>query len=217
LDRRGRGGYREHWPLGTEARLMLDILAFTMLRVSDASRFGPPHLKKMVKQMAFQIATEKSQGRTTVTVPIHPDLAESVRAARAAEVIGEEVFSGKLHRGRVVPMGKKGWANKFKKYAVLAGINEPKKSCHGVRKTRAEAAAYAECTEAQMMAMFGWTDPKMPAHYIAKANREKLGLSGMDKLVSFDREQNENIDDFSPVRAVNASVTPISSFAKKAS
>ncbi len=31
------------------------------------------------------------------------------------------------------------------------------------------------------MAVFGWTDPKMPAHYIAKANREKLGISGMDK------------------------------------
>jgi hypothetical protein len=42
-----------------------------------------------------------------------------------------------------------------------------------VRKARAEVAAYAECTESQMMAMFGWTDPKMPAHYIAKANREK--------------------------------------------
>jgi hypothetical protein len=26
----------------------------------------------MIKQMAFQIATEKSQGRTIVTVPIHP-------------------------------------------------------------------------------------------------------------------------------------------------
>jgi hypothetical protein len=37
-----------------------------------------------------------------------------------------------------------------------------------------------------MMAMFGWTDPKMPAHYIAQANREKLGLSGMDKVVAFD-------------------------------
>jgi hypothetical protein len=23
--------------------------------------------------------------------------------------------------------------------------------------------------------MFGWTDPKMPARYIAQANREKLG------------------------------------------
>ena len=40
-----------------------------------------------------------------------------------------------------------------------------------------------------MMAMFGWTDPKMPAHYIAKANREKLGMTGMDKIVAFDQSQ----------------------------
>lgn len=33
------------------------------------------------------------------------------------------------------------------------------------------------------MAMFGWNDPKMPAHYIAEANREKLGMTGMDKIV----------------------------------
>jgi hypothetical protein len=44
-----------------------------------------------------------------------------------------------------------------------------------VRKARAEVAAYASCTESQMMTMFGWTDPKMPAQYIAQANREKLG------------------------------------------
>ena len=112
-------------------------------------------------------------------------------------------------------MTKKSWANKFKKYAVLAGINEPKKSCRGVRETRAEAAANADCTEAQMMAMFGWTDPKMPAHYIANAKRDKLGLTGMEKLVSFDSSQNENIDDFMPLPAVNATVTPISNFRKK--
>jgi len=151
------------------------------VNVGDASRLGPPHLKKIIKEMAFQIATEKSQGRTTVTVPIHPELAESLRAARAAGIIGAGVFTGKRVRGRILPMNKKAWAAKLKKYAVLAGVNEPKKSCHGVRKTRAEAPAYAECTEAQMMAMFGWTDPKMPAHYIAQANREKLGISGMER------------------------------------
>lgn len=86
-------------------------------------------------------------------------------------------------------MKKKAWAAKFKKYAILAGVNEPKKSCHGVRKARAEVAAYADCTESQMMAMFGWTDPKMPAHDIAKANREKLGISGMEKIVAFDESQ----------------------------
>jgi hypothetical protein len=58
-----------------------------------------------------------------------------------------------------------------------------------VRKARAEVAAYADCTESQMMAMFGWTDPKMPAHYIAQANREKLGFSGMDKVVAFDHSE----------------------------
>ena len=122
--------------------------------------------------MAVQIATEKSRGNTTVTVPVHPEFAESLRAARAAGLIGAEVFTGKKLRGRALPMNKKAWAMKFKKYAVLAGVNEPKKSCHGVRKARAEVAAYADCTESQMMAMFGWTDPKMPAHYIAQANRE---------------------------------------------
>ena len=40
-----------------------------------------------------------------------------------------------------------------------------------------------------MMAMLGWTDPKMPAHYIAKANREKLGMSRMDKIAAFDQSQ----------------------------
>jgi hypothetical protein len=54
-------------------------------------------------------------------------------------------------------------------------------------KARAEVAAYADCTESQMMAMFGWTDPKMPAHYIAQANRQRLGVTGMDKVVAFDR------------------------------
>src|ERR1700733_4118139 len=58
---------------------------------------------------------------------------------------------------------------------------------------RAEVAAYADGTESQMMAMFGWTDPKMPAHYIAQANREKLGISGMGKIVAFD--QSQSLDD----------------------
>jgi hypothetical protein len=100
----------------------------------------------------------------------------------------------------------KAWAMKFKKYAVLAGVNEPKKSCRGVRKARAEVAAYADCTESQMMAMFGWIDPKMPAHYIARANREKLGISGMGKIIAFD--QGQSLDGFMPLPDGNSARTP---------
>jgi integrase len=213
--------FRAKWPLGTEARLMFDILHYTFLRLGDAHRFGPPHLRQIVRKMAVQIATEKSRGNITVTVPVHPNFAESLRAARMAGIIGAEVLTGKMVKGRVVLMNKKAWAAKFKKYAVLAGINERKKSCHGVRKARAEAAAYADCTESQMMAMFGWTDPKMPAHYIAQANREKLGISGMDKIVAFD--QSPSLDEFMPLpdannartSGANKVVTLRSNFGKK--
>lgn len=81
----------------------------------------------------------------------------------------------------------------FKKFARLARVNGPKKNCHGVRKARAEVAAYSECTEAQMMAMFGWREHKMPALYIANASRDKLAISGMEKLEAYD--QMENIAD----------------------
>ena len=63
--------YRAKWPLGTEARLMFDILHYTFLRLGDAHRFGSPHLRQIVRKMAVQIATEKSRGNT---VPVHPSL-----------------------------------------------------------------------------------------------------------------------------------------------
>jgi hypothetical protein len=59
-----------------------------------------------------------------------------------------------------------------------------------VRKARAEDTAYAGATESQMMSMFGWQDEKMPAVYIASANRERLGFDGMDRLIAFDQTRN---------------------------
>jgi integrase len=197
--------YRAKWPLGTEARLMFDILHYTFLRLGDAHRFGPPHCVRSCVRWPYRSPPKKAEENTTVTVPLHPWFAESLGAARAAGIIGADVFTGKVVKGRVLAMNKKAWAAKFKKYAVLAGVNEPKKSCHGVRKARAEVAAYADCTESQMMAMFGWTDPKMPAHYIAQANREKLGMSGMDKIIAFD--QSNSLDDFTPLPRENSGGT----------
>jgi hypothetical protein len=43
---------RAKWPLGTEARLMFDILHYTFLRLGDAYRFGPLHLRQIVRKMA---------------------------------------------------------------------------------------------------------------------------------------------------------------------
>ena len=85
-------------------------------------------------------------------------------------------------------------------------MNEPKKSGHGVRKARAEVAAYADCTESQMMPMVGCTDPKMPAHYTAQANRESLGISGIEKIVTFD--QSRSLEDWLAAPRANGTRTP---------
>jgi hypothetical protein len=197
--------YRAKLPLGTEARLMFDVLHYTLLRLGDACRFAPPHLRQSCERWRCRSRPR----RAAATLPSRCRYIRSMRKAcgrRARRgIIGAEVFTGKMVKGRVLPMKKKAWAAKFKKYAVLAGVNEPKKSCHGVRKARAEVAACADCTESQMMAMFGWTDPKMPAHYIAQANREKLRMSGLDKIVAFDHSQ--NMDDALPLPDANKVAT----------
>jgi hypothetical protein len=69
--------------------------------------------------------------------------------------------------------------------AGIIGVDEPKKSCQGCRKARAGVAAYADCTK--WWRCCDWTDPVMRAHYIAQVNREKLGFSGMEKIVAFDQ------------------------------
>jgi hypothetical protein len=51
------------------------------------------------------------------------------------------------------------------------------------------------------------TDQKMPAHYIAKANREKLGFTGMDKITAFDTSQ--SLDDFAPAPEANSTGTSV--------
>ena len=46
---------------------------------------------------------------------------------------------------------------------------------------------------------------QLPAHYIAQANREKLGMSGMDKIVVFD--QSHSLDDFMALSFANRAGT----------
>lgn len=197
--------YRAKWPLGTESRLMFDILHDTFLRLVMRTGLVPLTCVQIERKTAVQIATEKSRGDTTVTVPVHPEFAESLRAARRGRHHRRRGLHRQAIEGPCSADEQESMAMKFKKYAVLAGVNEPRKSCHGVREARADFAAYADCTESQMMAMFGRTDPKMPAHYIARASREKLGISGMGKIVAFD--QSQSLGDFISAPGANSTGT----------
>jgi hypothetical protein len=135
---------------------------------------------------------ERREVERVATVPVHSQFAESLRAARAAGIIGAEVFTGKVVRGRILPMKKKALAAKFKKYAVLVGINDAEEElpwrAQGARRGCSLRRLHREPDDGD-----SWTDLKMPAHYIAKANREKLGMSGMDKTDGVRSETNHSM------------------------
>ena len=75
------------------------------LKSGKASRFGPP--RQIVRKIAVQIATEKSWGNTTVTCRCIQNLRKTC-GRQGREHVGAKVFTGKIVRGRVLPM-KKAW------------------------------------------------------------------------------------------------------------
>jgi integrase len=77
------------------------------------------------------------------------------------------------------PLTKESFGNLFKDACKAAGVPG---SAHGVRKLAATRMANNGATEAQLMAVFGWTDPKMAAHYTRTANRRRLAADSIETL-----------------------------------
>ena len=133
-------------------------------------RLGRQHVRNGVAT----IKTEKSGFTVEVSLPILPVLAETL----AAGPCGDLTFIAGAN-GR--PLTKESFGNEFKAACKAAGVPG---SAHGVRKIAATRAADNGATEAQLMAIFGWTDPKMAAHYTRTANRRRLAADAMDKLAT---------------------------------
>ena len=160
--------YEARWGEGTKERVWLHVLLYTGLRRGDAVRLGQQHIHEGVAT----IRTEKSGYKTTVTLRILPVLQKTLDAGP----IGETTFiCGKTRQ----PLTKESFGNLFRKACNKAGV---KKSAHGVRKTSATRAANAGATEAQLKALFGWTDDEMPSLYTKNADRVRLATEAIKKL-----------------------------------
>ena len=162
--------YEARWPIGTRQRVWLDVLAYTGLRRGDAVRLGRQHVRDGVAT----IKTEKSKFTLEVSLPILPVLAQTL----AASPCGDLAF---ICGERGEPLTKESFGNMFRDACKAAGVRG---SAHGVRKIAATRAANAGATETELMAIFGWTDSKMAAHYTRTANRKRLATQAMTKLAT---------------------------------
>ena len=162
--------YERRWPIGTRQRVWLDVIAYTGLRRGDAVRLGRQHVRNGVATLQ----TEKGGFTVTVTLPILPILAATLKAGPCGDLTYIVGASGR-------PLAKESFGNEFRKACRAAGVPG---SAHGVRKIAATRAAENGATVAELEAIFGWHGGAMAAHYTREANRVRLAKEAMHKLAN---------------------------------
>lgn len=170
--------FEQRWPIGTKQRLALALLMFVGTRRSDAVKLGPQH----VRNSWFKFKPRKTKNSTGVIIelPVLEELADVL----AASPLGDPAF---LVTEKGKPFTANGFGNWFREACDEADL--PQCSSHGLRKAGATRAAERGATTKQLMAIFGWSDPKQAEKYIKKADQKRLAKHAVTLLA---RDESEN-------------------------
>lgn len=156
-------------PIGTKARLALDLMLWTGQRGGDARLMGPQH----VANKRLLVTQEKTSA--TVSLPILGPLAQSILATPS----GGLVF---LLNGHGKPFSRKGFGNKVRQWCDEAGL--PKCSAHGLRKAAARRFADAGCSNQQIKSWTGHKTDSEVARYTAAADQLALSDAAAELLMA---------------------------------
>jgi integrase len=171
--------YEARHPVGSKARLALDLMLWTGQRGGDARLMGPQH----VKSKRLHITQEKTGA--TVSLPILPALAASIVAAQPGGLVFLRSEHGK-------PYSSKGFGNKMRQWCDEAGL--PQCSAHGLRKAAARRFAEAGCSNQQIKAWTGHTTDSEVARYTAAADQQAMSDAAGEMLMANLRHRLANAD-----------------------
>jgi integrase len=167
------GRFEAYHPIGTKARLALDLFLYTGVRISDVVRLGP-QMERHDGEGAKLVFSEQKGRRVKVKIhelPILAPLRASIEAHRAEQGPRQHLVYLVTAFGQ--PYTVKGFGNWFARQCRIAGLDKGL-SAHGIRKCGAVRCVDAGATEHQLMALFGWETSKQAALYTRKANRHRL-------------------------------------------
>ena len=161
--------YQERHPLGTRARLALDLLLYTGVRRSDVVKLGPQHIR--AGWLNFKPSKTRKTTGIKLDIPVLPPLAQSIEASAAKDHLAFLM----TERGK--PFTANGFGNYFKDCCRAASLDHC--SAHGLRKAGATFAAENGATTKQLMAMYGWSSVKMAEQYTRAADQKRLAGDAM--------------------------------------
>jgi integrase len=161
--------YEAFYPIGSKARLALDLMLYTGQRRSDARTLGRQHLANGGRKI--RVRQQKTDAR--LLIPVHAKLQASLDAAP----LGEMSFLVSEH-GK--PFGAASIGNRMRKWCDAAAL--PQCSAHGLRKATARRLAEAGCSNQQIKAITGHTTDAEVARYTAAADQQRLAEQAMQSI-----------------------------------
>lgn len=161
--------YKARHPLGTRARLALEIMLWTGQRRGDARLFGPAHIVR------GKINFVAAKNQADLWLPVAPDLR---RAIDSMESIGLRSF---LVTQTGSTFTKDGFGNKMREWCDQAGL--PQCSAHGLRKAIGRRMAQSQATQLEIKAVGGWKGDTEVAIYTAAAEQEGLASEAIGRTI----------------------------------
>jgi integrase len=166
--------YRAYWPLGTKARLAMELILWTGKRRSDAHRAAAPKGGRI----AF---TAKKTGKKQ-DLPVAPQLQAAIDAMPSVGITTLLV----TEYGKPFSVG--GFGNKVRDWCDEAGL--PQCSAHGLRKALTRRAAERGASQQGLKALGQWAGDREVAVYVAGANQKQMAASALDAVIAWEQESN---------------------------
>lgn len=166
--------YRAAYPLGSTARLAMELMLNLGVRRSDLVKLGWRNLING----RIEFTPEKGSGKYSqlLSLPITDELREALDAIMHDKPSFLITEYGKAFSGN-------GFGNKMRQWCN--DVNLPECSSHGLRKASATILAEAGATEHQLMAIFGWSDSKMAQHYTKAAQSRRIIDAGFERRKAY--------------------------------
>lgn len=161
--------FQEHWPVGTMARLALDLMLYTGLRRGDVCIVGRQH----VKDGLLTIRTGKTKADLVLT--IYPALQRSIDATPGSGLVFLETERGQPFASAA------SFGNWFRKRCQESGVPDECRA-HGLRKAGAAIAAQGGATTRQLMSMYGWRTSAMADLYTRGVDQRAMAAEAGERI-----------------------------------
>jgi integrase/recombinase XerD len=173
--------YQRKHPIGTMARLAIELMLATAARRGDAAKLGPHHVEDGT--ITFEQHKKEGDEAALVIIPLHPDFCGALAAMPPSNVVSLKQASTFLTTSHGQPFKTAAsFGNWFHDRCEEASL--PKGiSAHGLRKATARRLADLGCTAHQIAAVTGHSTLAEVQRYTKDADKKRLAKEAMKKLI----------------------------------